>query len=156
MDLDPVATLNAALSSDPIATLNASISGWTGGWYAGLEERKRVYERLYRSFQVRVEDAYTFWGNLVGTHNERGGGLPPGYRSKEFHEYYALFQTKNLLPPDWSAADERKLFKTAEKNIHSALEKSDISKTIGYSELTVLRSMSQAVLGPGGSRVDVR
>ena len=138
--------------------LNGMNSGRTGGWYAGLEERKRVYERLYMSFQFRVEDEYLYGGNLVGTYNERGGGSPPGYTSKEFQAYYALFQTKNLLPPDWSAADERKLFKTAEKNIHFALDKSDISEQFGYSNMehNVLRSMAEEVLGPRGSWVDVR
>jgi len=47
--------------------LNGMNSGRTGGWYAGLEERKRVYERLYMSFQFRVEDEYIYGGNLVGT-----------------------------------------------------------------------------------------
>eukprot|EP00545_Synedropsis_sp_CCMP1620_P009009 CAMPEP_0119025630 /NCGR_PEP_ID=MMETSP1176-20130426/34057_1 /TAXON_ID=265551 /ORGANISM="Synedropsis recta cf, Strain CCMP1620" /LENGTH=58 /DNA_ID=CAMNT_0006981197 /DNA_START=39 /DNA_END=212 /DNA_ORIENTATION=+ len=51
-------------------------AGKNGGWYA-QKKRNRVYERLWMSFQFRVEDEYCFGDNLVGHYQTAVDELPP-------------------------------------------------------------------------------
>eukprot|EP01025_Chloroclados_australasicus_P007231 TRINITY_DN12309_c0_g1_i4.p2 TRINITY_DN12309_c0_g1~~TRINITY_DN12309_c0_g1_i4.p2 ORF type:complete len:167 (-),score=14.58 TRINITY_DN12309_c0_g1_i4:44-544(-) len=86
-------------------------SGSSGGWYTGIE-RERVYERIWMSFQLRVEDEYTHAGNMVGAYGQAGGGSKAD-TTKEFRKYVARLDKKKMLPPDWSDEDRSKLFKGA-------------------------------------------
>lgn len=140
---------------NPLEMLRNLEAGKSGGWYSGLltDHRKRVYERLYMSFQLRVEDEYTFGGNMVGTYGVQADDGDPETTSQQFRKFYGLFKSKSFLPPDWTDSDNKKLMKAAEKNIHYALEKSDVVEKFGYAsqEHVVLRSMAEQVLGPIGS-----
>lgn len=137
---------------DPVGMLGAIGAGGDGGWYA-QKSRKRVYERLWMSFQFRTEDEYSFGGNLVGLYETAASELSNKNTSKQFQEYVQVFRRKNMLPPDWSVKDDKELLEKAEGHIHFSLEKSDIIERFGYSsgEHTVLRSMAESALGPIGN-----
>jgi hypothetical protein len=140
---------------DPMAMLNALDAWRSGGWYA-QQTRKRLYERLWMSFQFRTEDEYAHAGNMVGYYQTAANGSPPENTSRQFREHVGVFRRKGMLPPDWSAKDDKQLFKKAEGHIHFALEKSDIVDMFGYSsgEHSVLRSMAENALGPIGNWIE--
>ncbi|KAG9408581.1 hypothetical protein AC1031_020437 [Aphanomyces cochlioides] len=121
-----------------------------GKWYEGLS-RSRMYERFVTSFQMRVEDEYVFGGNLVGTYDEQSGGNACG---PQFVKYYELAQSKGMFPQDWSQQDEASLMAYAGKNIHFAVEKSDVMEKFGNTEPMLVRMIAEEILGPIGKWVD--
>lgn len=131
-------------------------AGKSGGWYAGVP-RERVYERLMLSFALRVEDEYSFCGELRGAYRAAADGeqLVAGDMNSsvmgEFRRYLALAKEKGILPNDWTPEDERKTLEraAAQDGIRCSYEKSDIVKQYGYAsgEHMVLRSIAEHALG---------
>lgn len=131
-------------------------AGKSGGWYAGVP-RERAYERLMLSFALRVEDEYSFCGELRGAYRAAADGeeLVAGDMHSsvmnEFRRYLARAETNGVLPNDWTAEDEKKTLEraAAQDGIRCSYEKSDIVNTYGYAsgEHMVLRSIAEHVLG---------
>ena len=127
--------------------LDALEAGASGAWHQGLS-RRRLFDRLIESFQLRVEDEYCYQGNLIGAYAAGAGGCPED-TEEEFRDYVHGLKAKGMLPAAWDAGLERQLWAEASTRVHYALEKSDIVKKYGYSssEHMVLRSMAEAVFG---------
>jgi hypothetical protein len=131
-------------------------AGKSGGWYAGVP-RERVYERLMLSFALRVEDEYSFCGELRGAYRAAAEGeeLVAGDMHSsvmdEFRRYLARAKTNGVLPNDWTAEDEKKTLEraAAQDGIRCSYEKSDIVNTYGYAsgEHMVLRSIAEHTVG---------
>ncbi|CAK4086710.1 unnamed protein product [Aphanomyces euteiches] len=148
-----VVSAKQAIGSIPASSipggLLSSLLG-LGKWYEGLS-RSRMCERFVTSFQMRVEDEYMFGGNLVGTYDEQSGGNACG---PQFVKYYELAQSKGMFPQDWSKQDETSLMANAGKNIHFAVEKSDVTEKFGNTEPMLVRMIAEEILGPIGKWVD--
>jgi hypothetical protein len=119
-------------------------AGESGAWHAGLS-RKRMIERFVMSWQLRVEDTYTMTSEMIGSYQ-----ASLAITVRQFKQYYQKAKKKGMFPSDWGAEDDKKLWEVANRDIHFALEKSDVVERFGYAsgEHFVLRSIAEQVMGP--------